>query len=90
MEMQTVYRCCPGWMQRGEERGCLHSEYHDTTVRVCCGSRFLNSLCYPQECVPLAHALTEGSALRRVISFASVRKGSRECAANMVSRLVHG
>ncbi|KTG42983.1 hypothetical protein cypCar_00001445 [Cyprinus carpio] len=24
MEMQTVYRCCPGWMQRGEERGCLH------------------------------------------------------------------
>ncbi|KAI2656395.1 Multiple epidermal growth factor-like domains protein 6 [Labeo rohita] len=26
MEMQTVYRCCPGWMQRGEERGCLHME----------------------------------------------------------------
>lgn len=34
MEMQTVYRCCPGWMQRGEERGCLHSEYNNT-VCVC-------------------------------------------------------
>ncbi|XP_046873122.1 multiple epidermal growth factor-like domains protein 6 [Hypomesus transpacificus] len=24
MELHTVYRCCPGWSQRGEERGCLH------------------------------------------------------------------
>lgn len=86
MEMQPVYRCCPGWMQRGEERGCLHSEYHNTVLYVCVvGQGCLNSVCYSQECVPLAPALTVGSALRRVISFASVRKGSRECAANTVS-----
>lgn len=45
MEMQTVYRCCPGWMQRGEEGGCLHSEYHNTVLYVCVvGQWCLNSV----------------------------------------------
>ncbi|KAK5868317.1 hypothetical protein PBY51_009344 [Eleginops maclovinus] len=24
MDMHTVYKCCPGWRQEGEEMGCLH------------------------------------------------------------------
>ncbi|KAL2096032.1 hypothetical protein ACEWY4_008180 [Coilia grayii] len=24
MDLHHVYRCCPGWMRRGQERGCLH------------------------------------------------------------------
>ncbi|KAM6257849.1 EGF-like and EMI domain-containing protein 1 [Porphyrio hochstetteri] len=24
MERQTVYKCCPGWAQHGDEPGCLH------------------------------------------------------------------
>lgn len=27
MDLQTVYKCCPGWTQMGEEAGCLHSKY---------------------------------------------------------------
>lgn len=86
MDMQSVYRCCPGWMQRGEERGCLHSEYN--TVCVCVmDTEYLNNACYLQECVLLVLALMEGSALRPVINYVSVQKGSRERAANTVSVL---
>lgn len=34
---ETQYRCCEGWMQLNEEKGCLHSEqiqpsiYHRST-----------------------------------------------------------
>ncbi|KAI4878960.1 hypothetical protein NFI96_004800, partial [Prochilodus magdalenae] len=31
MELQTVYKCCPGWAQKGEERGCLHRLCSDGT-----------------------------------------------------------
>ncbi|KAK2847059.1 hypothetical protein Q5P01_010058 [Channa striata] len=24
MDLHTIYKCCPGWTQRGEEMGCLH------------------------------------------------------------------
>ncbi|KAI3353793.1 hypothetical protein L3Q82_005017 [Scortum barcoo] len=24
MDLHTVYKCCPGWTQKGEEMGCLH------------------------------------------------------------------
>lgn len=85
MEMQTVYRCCPGWMQRGEERGCLHSEYHNTVCVCVMDTENLNSACYLQECVLLVPALTVGCALRPVISYVSVQKGSKERAANTVS-----
>lgn len=26
MDWHTVHKCCPGWTQRGEEVGCLHSK----------------------------------------------------------------
>jgi hypothetical protein len=27
MDVHRVTRCCPGWTQRGKERGCLHREF---------------------------------------------------------------
>lgn len=86
----TVWRCklSTGAAQGGCREGkreavCIVSII---TLYVCVvGHGCLNSVCYPQECVLLAPALTVGSALRRVISFVSARKGSRECAASMVS-----
>ncbi|KAF7656496.1 hypothetical protein LDENG_00040140 [Lucifuga dentata] len=24
MDVHTVYKCCPGWTHKGEEKGCLH------------------------------------------------------------------
>lgn len=50
-------------------------------------TEYLNNACYLQECVLLVPALMEGSALRQVISYASVQKGLRERAANTVSLL---
>lgn len=90
IDRHTVWRCklSIGAAQggcRGEKREavCIVSII---TLYVCVvGQGCLNSVCYPQECVPLAPALMVGSALRRVISFVSVRRGSRECAASTVS-----
>ncbi|XP_023822887.1 EGF-like and EMI domain-containing protein 1 [Salvelinus sp. IW2-2015] len=31
MDVHRVYRCCPGWTQRGKERGCLHRVCAATT-----------------------------------------------------------
>lgn len=32
MQYQTVYRCCPGWVQLGDDKGCLYRKCSSFTV----------------------------------------------------------
>ncbi|KAM7399497.1 hypothetical protein PAMP_018764 [Pampus punctatissimus] len=80
MDLRTVYKCCPGWTQRGEELGCPYNK-HLSDQHSC--------MWYLQGCVVPIHVSMEGDVQRVEIIYACVQRVSKGQDANTMAFVIN-